>query len=94
VATRVPAEERLGTTLEPRRTVIERYPALVTTVQAFTESGLSSTATTPRLQIHQNTVGYRLGRWEELTGCHSRSSAGLIHSLAVLELYGLRSNRS
>jgi DNA-binding PucR family transcriptional regulator len=38
------------------------------TVAAFIEHGLNIKATAEALEVHQNTVRYRLGRFEELTG--------------------------
>ncbi|MFI6868958.1 PucR family transcriptional regulator [Nocardia sp. NPDC050406] len=46
---------------------------LVDTVAHFLESGMRVEATAARLIVHQNTVRYRIGRFEELTGCDLRS---------------------
>ena len=58
-------------------------PAL--SLLAFAGSGLSQSAAARSLGIHTNTVAYRLGRWNEITGRDPRSGAGLMLSLAVLE---------
>ncbi|WP_327142203.1 PucR family transcriptional regulator [Nocardia sp. NBC_01327] len=51
---------------EPARTVID-------TVERYLESGLRIEATAERLIVHQNTVRYRLARFEELTGTDLRA---------------------
>lgn len=46
---------------------------LIDTVARFLESGMRVEATATHLIVHQNTVRYRIGRFEELTGCDLRA---------------------
>ena len=69
----VAAEDELGELLvrrylRPLEKLGVRAPAVLETVAAFIEHGLSVKATAEALDVHQNTVRYRLGRFEELTG--------------------------
>lgn len=51
------------------------------TVEAFAEQNLSVARTAGVLQLHPNSVLYRLTRWEQLTGWDARSFHGLTTSL-------------
>jgi PucR-like helix-turn-helix protein len=69
----VAAEDELGELLvgrylRPLEKLGGRAGAVLETVAAFIEHGLSVKATAEALDVHQNTVRYRLGRFEELTG--------------------------
>jgi putative transposase len=69
----VAAEDELGELLvgrylRPLEKLGAKSAAVLETVAAFIEHGLSVKATAEALDIHQNTVRYRLGRFEELTG--------------------------
>ncbi len=69
----VAAEDELGEVLvrrylRPLEKLGGRAEAVLGTVAAFIEHGLSVKATAEALDVHQNTVRYRLGRFEELTG--------------------------
>ena len=69
----VAAEDELGEVLvgrylRPLQKLGVRAAAVLETVAAFIEHGLSVKATAEALDVHQNTVRYRLGRFEELTG--------------------------
>ncbi|HEV3365338.1 MAG TPA: helix-turn-helix domain-containing protein [Acidimicrobiia bacterium] len=69
----VAAEDELGELLvgrylRPLEQLGGRAGAVLETVAAFIEHGLSVKATAEALDVHQNTVRYRLGRFEELTG--------------------------
>jgi PucR-like helix-turn-helix protein len=69
----VAAEDELGELLvgrylRPLEKLGGRADAVLETVAAFIEHGLSVKATAEALDVHQNTVRYRLGRFEELTG--------------------------
>jgi putative transposase len=69
----VAAEDELGELLvrrylRPLEKLGARAGAVFDTVAAFIEHGLSVKATAEALDVHQNTVRYRLGRFEELTG--------------------------
>jgi hypothetical protein len=70
----VAAEDELGEALvrrylRPLARLGPRAGAVSETVAAFIENGLNIKATAEALDVHQNTVRYRLGRFEELTGC-------------------------
>jgi len=45
---------------------------LIDTVTAYLDTGMRIEATAQRLIVHPNTVRYRIGRFEELTGCDLR----------------------
>jgi putative transposase len=69
----VAAEDELGELLvgrylRPLEKLGAKSGAVLETVAAFIEHGLSVKATAEALDVHQNTVRYRLGRFEELTG--------------------------
>ena len=69
----VAAEDELGELLvrrylRPLEKLGARASGVLETVAAFIEHGLSVKATAEALDVHQNTVRYRLGRFEELTG--------------------------
>jgi hypothetical protein len=69
----VAAEDELGELLvrrylRPVEKLGARAAVVFETVAAFIEHGLSVKATAEALDVHQNTVRYRLGRFEELTG--------------------------
>jgi PucR-like helix-turn-helix protein len=71
----VAAEDELGELLvgrylRPLEKLGGRAEAVLETVDAFIENGLSVKATAEALDVHQNTVRYRLGRFEELTGAN------------------------
>jgi hypothetical protein len=71
----VAAEDELGELLvgrylRPLEKLGGRSAAVLETVAAFIENGLSVKATAEALDVHQNTVRYRLGRFEELTGAN------------------------
>lgn len=48
------------------------HDELMQTLEAYLESGLSSSATIERLSMHRNTLGYRLGRIHDLVGLDPR----------------------
>jgi hypothetical protein len=83
-ATLADAEDRLGPLHEHTRAVAADNPHLAEAVRSFAASGFSVSEAARRLQLHANTVSYRLERWEELTGHDPRSLPGLLRSLAAL----------
>ncbi|MEU2255047.1 helix-turn-helix domain-containing protein [Nocardia xishanensis] len=50
----------------------ESVRTVVDTVEAYLDTGMRVEATAERLVVHPNTVRYRLGRFEELTGADLR----------------------
>jgi DNA-binding PucR family transcriptional regulator len=51
-----------------RRSSDRRGPDLRQTLEVFLEAGLDRRVAAERLHVHPNTLNYRLGRIEELTG--------------------------
>lgn len=69
----VAAEDELGELLmtrylRPLAALGGRAEPVQETVEAFIDNGLNIKATAEALDVHQNTVRYRLSRFEELTG--------------------------
>jgi hypothetical protein len=87
-ATLLAAGDRLGPACEDARAVAERSSHIADAVSAFADHGLSVVGAARALQVHPNTVIYRLDRWRSLTGWDARSFAGLAKSMAALELAG------
>lgn len=78
--------ERLGPLLAPGTEVAATHPHLAEAVDAFAEAGFSLSEASRHLELHANTVAYRLDRWEELTGWDPKSFVGLVRSVASLRL--------
>jgi hypothetical protein len=87
-ATLTGASERLAPLLAAGDETARRHPHLAEAVRAFAEAGFSVSEAGRRLELHANTVAYRLDRWAELTGWDPRTFAGLSRSLAALRLGG------
>lgn len=68
------ARQSLTTILDP----LADQPMLSTTLDAFVESGFNQLATGRALDIHRNTVTYRLSRVHELTGLDPQRPADAI----------------
>ncbi|MBS3939946.1 MAG: helix-turn-helix domain-containing protein [Actinobacteria bacterium] len=85
-ATLAGAGERLRPLLADGATAADRHPHLAEAVRAFAQAGFSVSQAGRDLDLHANTVAYRLDRWAELTGWDPRSFAGLSRSLAALRL--------
>lgn len=73
--------ERLEPVLADRREVILANAHLVKTIETFVDAGFSVTETARRLQLHPNSVAYRLDRWKRLTCWDARTFRGLSQSL-------------
>ncbi|MCC5949132.1 MAG: helix-turn-helix domain-containing protein [Nitriliruptoraceae bacterium] len=56
--------------------VAAEHPHLADAVRTFAEAGFSVSEAGRRLEVHANTVAYRLDRWEELTGWDPAASPG------------------
>lgn len=82
----VRSQQQLQALLSPGLEVARRQPHLSETVRAFAEAGFSVSETARRLSLHPNSVTYRLGRWQQLTGWDPRSFSGLSNSIAALEV--------
>ena len=87
-ATILTASDELGDACALAQDVARRSPHLADAVQAFAEEGLSVVGASRALQVHANTVIYRLERWQQLTGWDARTFAGLSRSVAALTLRG------
>lgn len=80
----VAAGPRLDAPCEIALEVAERSPHLADAVLAFAAEGLSVVGAARALQVHANTVIYRLERWQTLTGWDARTFPGLSLSVAAL----------
>jgi DNA-binding PucR family transcriptional regulator len=69
---------------EVRRLVDE--PALVETLRAYAAADLNVAEAARRLVVHANTVHYRLGRVQQLSGRDPRRFSDLVEMLAALRL--------
>ena len=61
-------------------------PHLADAIYAYTANQLSMASTGIALNVHPNTVKYRLERWSELTGLATRTVEGLALSLVACHL--------
>ncbi|MFF0435548.1 PucR family transcriptional regulator [Streptomyces sp. NPDC004327] len=61
-------------------------PHLAEAVREFADHGFSVAAAARALNVHANTLTYRLDRWHELTGLDCRTYTGLFTSRAAVEL--------
>lgn len=59
---------------------------IISTLRAYLASGMHVETTATRLFVHQNTVRYRLARFEELTGASLRDTRVLVEVWWALEL--------
>ncbi|PTR43573.1 PucR-like helix-turn-helix protein [Rhodococcus sp. OK611] len=75
-----PAHPELAGLLEP----LVARPELMQTLEAYVASGLNRRATASALQVHANTVDYRMRRVAELTGLNPADPADLPHVGAAL----------
>lgn len=62
----------------------EQQPGLAEAVRAFCSQGFSLAGAAAALQVHPNTVAYRLSRWHTLTGLDPRTFPGLLRSVLAL----------
>ena len=85
-ATVLASAAELGEACAVAQDVARRSPHLSDAVRAFAEEGLSVVGASRALQVHANTVIYRLERWQQLTGWDARTFAGLSRSVAALTL--------
>ena len=63
---------------------------LIATLRAYLGCGMHVERTATRLFVHQNTVRYRLARFEELTGASLRETEALFEVWWAVELPGMR----
>jgi hypothetical protein len=94
-ATLTASEDRLAAVLADGVDVARAHPHLAQAVLAFGEHGFSVADAARHLEVHANTVAYRLDRWSGLTGWDARTFPGLVRSLAALHAaHGGRSGPS
>lgn len=86
--TLAPQVPRLAPLLARAMETARRSPHLTEAVRAFGENGLSNAAAGRALNLHPNSVAYRLDRWHEATGWDPRTGEGLVSSLVALRLLG------
>lgn len=75
-----PGLDRLGTLLDP----LDDFPDLLETLRRHLATGLSRRLTARQLQVHTNTVDYRLKRIGQLTGMDPAQPSGLWYLRAAL----------
>nr|WP_244502715.1 helix-turn-helix domain-containing protein [Streptomyces hygroscopicus] len=75
------AEQRLEPLFTRARQVARENPILVDAVRAFSRCGFTLSGAATELGVHPNTVGYRLARWQDLTGLDPRTLPGLLRSV-------------
>lgn len=80
------AAPRLEPLLEHGSALAQEHPHLTATVMAFADAGFSATEAARRLDLHANTVAYRLERWHALSGWDPRTFPGLARSVAAIWL--------
>lgn len=83
-ATLASSEARLASVLADGVAVASAHPHLAEAVHAFGAHAFSVADAARHLQVHANTVAYRLDRWAGLTGWDPRTFPGLVRSLAAL----------
>lgn len=66
--------------------VADLDPALRATLVAFADCDLNAGRAARRLQVHPNTVHYRLRRIEQLTGRDTRRFRDLVELMAAIHL--------
>ncbi|MEU6564638.1 PucR family transcriptional regulator [Nocardia nova] len=75
-----PGLDRLGALLDP----LDDHPDLLETLRRHMSTGLSRRRTARQLQVHTNTVDYRLKRIGQLTGLDPAQPSGLWYLRAAL----------
>ncbi|MBF6330799.1 PucR family transcriptional regulator [Nocardia transvalensis] len=75
-----PGLDRLGALLDP----LDDHPDLLETLRSHLATGLSRQRTARQLQVHTNTVDYRLKRIGQLTGMDPAQPSGLWYLRAAL----------
>jgi len=80
------ARDRLTDVCASGQAVAQQSRHLADAVQAFADHRLSVVGAARALQVHPNTVIYRLERWRGLTGWDPRTFGGLAASVACLRV--------
>lgn len=79
------SRERLQPLFADAQQVARENPSLAAAVRAFSRCDFTLSGAAAELQVHPNTVGYRLSRWHELTGLDPRRFSGLLRSVLAVE---------
>jgi len=80
-----PAREALALVLAP----LEEHPHLIDALRAFVTSGYNRGEAATALNIHRNTLTYRLGRIQLLTGHDATRPADARHLAAAMTAYDI-----
>ncbi|MET7654521.1 MULTISPECIES: helix-turn-helix domain-containing protein [unclassified Streptomyces] len=81
-----PQAQRLSPLLARAVEAARRTPHLAEAVRAYADNGLSIAAAGRALNLHPNSVAYRLDRWHEASGWNPREGEGLVSTLVALRL--------
>lgn len=84
--TLAPQAQRLAPLLARAVEAARRTPHLAEAVRAYADNGLSIAAAGRALDLHPNSVAYRLDRWHETSGWNPREGKGLVSTLVTLRL--------
>ncbi|MFI7188817.1 PucR family transcriptional regulator [Nocardia nova] len=82
-----PGRDHLGSLLDP----LDEHPELLGTLQVHIANNLNRQRTARLLNVHINTVDYRLKRIGQLTGFDSTQASGLWHLRSALVAHTYRS---
>lgn len=80
-----PAREALAAVLEP----LEEHPHLIDALRAFVTSGYNRGEAATALNIHRNTLTYRLGRIQLITGYDATRPSDARHLAAAMTAYDI-----
>ncbi|MFE7740733.1 PucR family transcriptional regulator [Nocardia sp. NPDC057455] len=85
-----PGRETLGALLDP----LDHHPELLQTMRSYISNNLNRQRTARSLQIHTNTVDYRLKRISQLTGLDPTTTSGVwqLRSALIARTFSKRSN--
>lgn len=81
-----PAMNRLAAAIDP----LEQHPGLLQTLLLYIQNNLRRQDTARMLNLHRNTVDYRLRRIQELTGYDPAKQSGLFHLQCALIAHAYR----
>lgn len=93
-ATLLPHSPRLAPLLQAGSDIAAEHPHLAQAVLGYAECGFSITAAARSLNLHPNSVKYRLDRWTQLTGWDPRSVRGLLNSWISLRMLAPERSRT
>jgi hypothetical protein len=80
-----PARDALARVLDP----LEEHPHLIDALRAFVASGYNRGEAATALNIHRNTLTYRLGRVQLITGLDATRPADARHLAAAMTAYDI-----